>query len=63
LTVQADISHQDVILMDETDPMSSPMKAKGIGELDICGVAAVVTNAICHAIGVRFGITRLRWTS
>jgi CO/xanthine dehydrogenase Mo-binding subunit len=32
--------------MDETDPMSSPMKAKGIGELGICGVAAAVANAI-----------------
>jgi xanthine dehydrogenase YagR molybdenum-binding subunit len=35
--VQADIPHQDVILLDETDPMSSPMKAKGIGELGIWG--------------------------
>jgi xanthine dehydrogenase YagR molybdenum-binding subunit len=51
--VHADIPHQDVILMDETDPMSSPMKAKGIGELGICGVAAAVANAIYNATGVR----------
>jgi xanthine dehydrogenase YagR molybdenum-binding subunit len=51
--VHADIPHQDVILLDETDPMSSPMKAKGIGELGICGVAAAVANAIYNATGVR----------
>ncbi len=39
--------------MDETDPMSSPMKAKGIGELGICGVAAAVANAVYNATGVR----------
>ena len=51
--VHADIPHQEVILLDETDPMSSPMKAKGIGELGICGVAAAVANAIYNATGVR----------
>ena len=51
--VHADIPHQDVILLDETDAMSSPMKAKGIGELGICGVAAAVANAIYNATGVR----------
>ena len=35
--VHADIPHQEVIFLDETDPMSSPMKAKGVGELGICG--------------------------
>jgi xanthine dehydrogenase molybdopterin-binding subunit B len=33
--VHADIPHQEVIFLDETDPMSSPMKAKGVGELGI----------------------------
>ena len=51
--VHADIPHQDVIFLDETDPMSSPMKAKGVGELGICGVAAAVANAIYNATGVR----------
>jgi xanthine dehydrogenase YagR molybdenum-binding subunit len=51
--VHADIPHQDVIFLDEADPMSSPMKAKGIGELGICGVAAAVANAIYNATGVR----------
>jgi xanthine dehydrogenase YagR molybdenum-binding subunit len=35
--VHADIPHQDMIFLDETDPMSSPMKAKGVAELGICG--------------------------
>ena len=51
--VHADLPHQEVIFLDETDPMSSPMKAKGVGELGICGVAAAIANAIHHATGVR----------
>lgn len=51
--VHADIPHQDVIFLDEVDPISSPMKAKGVGELGICGVAAAVANAAYHATGVR----------
>ena len=51
--VHADIPHQEVIFLDETDPVANPMKAKGIGELGICGVAAAVANAIYNATGVR----------
>ncbi|MEH2539719.1 MULTISPECIES: aldehyde oxidoreductase molybdenum-binding subunit PaoC [unclassified Bradyrhizobium] len=51
--VHADIPHQDMIFLDETDPMSSPMKAKGVAELGICGVAAAVANAVYNATGVR----------
>jgi xanthine dehydrogenase YagR molybdenum-binding subunit len=51
--VHADIPHQEVIFLDETDPISSPMKAKGVGELGICGVAAAVANAVYNATGVR----------
>ena len=51
--VHADIPHLDVIFLDETDPISSPMKAKGVGELGICGVAAAVANAVYNATGVR----------
>jgi xanthine dehydrogenase YagR molybdenum-binding subunit len=51
--VHADIPHQEVVFLDETDPVSSPMKAKGVGELGICGVAAAVANAIYNATGVR----------
>lgn len=51
--VHADIPHQDVIFLDETDPMSSPMKAKGVGELGICGVGGAIANAIYNATGAR----------
>ena len=51
--VHADIPHQEVIFVDEPDPMSSPMKAKGIGELGLCGVGAALANAITNATGVR----------
>nr|WP_306770178.1 molybdopterin cofactor-binding domain-containing protein [Mycobacterium sp. KBS0706] len=51
--VHADIPHQDMIFLDEVDPYSSPMKAKGVAELGICGVAAAVANAVHNATGVR----------
>jgi xanthine dehydrogenase YagR molybdenum-binding subunit len=51
--VHADIPHQEVIFLHETDPVSSPMKAKGVGELGICGVSAAVANAIYNATGAR----------
>ncbi|MGO7733132.1 xanthine dehydrogenase family protein molybdopterin-binding subunit [Rhizobium leguminosarum] len=53
VAVHADIPHQEVVFMDETDPMSSPMKAKGVGELGLCGVSAAIANAIYNATGVR----------
>jgi len=51
--VHADIPHQEVIFLDEADAVSSPMKAKGIGELGLCGVGAAVANAVYNATGVR----------
>ncbi len=51
--VHADIPHQDVIFLDEVDPISSPMKAKGVGELGICGVIAAIANAVYNATGIR----------
>ena len=51
--VHADIPHQEVVFLDKADPTSSPMKAKGVGELGICGVGAAVANAIYNATGVR----------
>jgi xanthine dehydrogenase YagR molybdenum-binding subunit len=51
--VHADIPHQEVIFLDEPDPLSSPMKAMGVGELGICGAGAAVANAIYNATGVR----------
>ncbi|CCW18340.1 Periplasmic aromatic aldehyde oxidoreductase,molybdenum binding subunit YagR [Sphingobium indicum BiD32] len=51
--VHADIPHQEVIFLEEVDPTVSPMKAKGIGELGLCGVGAAVANAVYNATGVR----------
>ena len=51
--VHADIPHQEVIFLDEADAASSPMKAKGVGELGLCGVSAAIANAIYNATGVR----------
>jgi xanthine dehydrogenase YagR molybdenum-binding subunit len=51
--VHADIPHQEVIFLDEVDAMSSPMKAKGVGELGLCGVSAAVANAVYNATGIR----------
>src|SRR5438045_209959 len=51
--VHADIPHQEVILVEDIDPTMSPMKAKGIGELGLCGVAAAIANAVYNATGVR----------
>ena len=53
VAVHADIPHQEVIFLDEVDPISSPMKTKGIGELGLCGVGAAIANAIYNATGVR----------
>lgn len=51
--VHGDIPHQDVIFLDHPDAASSPMKAKGIGEIGLCGVAAAIANAVYNATGVR----------
>ncbi len=49
----ADVPEVDVIIVPQLDAMSSPIKAKGVGELGICGAGAAVANAIYNATGVR----------
>jgi xanthine dehydrogenase YagR molybdenum-binding subunit len=51
--VHADIPHQKGIFLDELDPTISPLKAKGVGELGITGVAPAIANAVYNAMGVR----------
>ena len=51
--VHADVPHQEVVFLDELDAKSSPMKAKGVGELGICGAGAAIANAVYNACGVR----------
>jgi xanthine dehydrogenase YagR molybdenum-binding subunit len=53
LPVHADIPHQQVIFLDEVDATMSPVKAKGVGELGISGVAPAIANAVYNATGVR----------
>lgn len=51
--VHADIPEQEVVFLDEPDTMASPLAAKGIAELGLCGAAAAVANAVYNATGVR----------
>ncbi|MBN9414129.1 xanthine dehydrogenase [bacterium SCN 62-11] len=51
--VHADIPHTEVVILEELDDKSSPLKAKGVGELGICGIGAAVGNAIYNATGIR----------
>jgi len=51
--VHADIPHQEAVFLDTLDPIISPMKAKGVGELGICGPGAAIANAMYNASGVR----------
>jgi xanthine dehydrogenase YagR molybdenum-binding subunit len=51
--VHADVPVIDAVFLPELDPDSNPLKAKGIGELGICGAGAAVANAVYNATGVR----------
>jgi xanthine dehydrogenase YagR molybdenum-binding subunit len=49
----ADIPAIEIVFLPELDDKASPLKAKGLGELGICGVGAAVANAVYNACGVR----------
>ena len=51
--VHMDIPHQEVFFLEGEDPLASPTKGSGVGELGICGVSAAIGNAIYNATGVR----------
>lgn len=51
--VHADVPALEVILLEERDPAASPLQAKGVGELGICGAAGAIANAVYNACGVR----------
>jgi xanthine dehydrogenase YagR molybdenum-binding subunit len=40
-------------MVEERDGVASPIQAKGIGELGMCGGAAAIANAIYNACGAR----------
>ncbi len=53
VAVHADIPDQQVIFLDTLDGVATPLKAKGVGELGLCGAAPAVANAMYNATGIR----------
>ncbi|HEY6882055.1 MAG TPA: molybdopterin cofactor-binding domain-containing protein, partial [Polyangiales bacterium] len=53
IPVQADVHDLEVLFVDETDDIVSPLGVKGVGEIGIVGVAAAISNAVFHATGKR----------
>lgn len=51
--VNRDVPDLEVIMVEERDPAASPIQAKGVGELGICGGAGAIANAIYNACGAR----------
>ncbi|MBU1605838.1 MAG: molybdopterin-dependent oxidoreductase, partial [Alphaproteobacteria bacterium] len=51
--VNRDVPDLEVIMVEERDPAASPIQAKGVGELGMCGGAAAIGNAIYNACGAR----------
>lgn len=51
--VNRDVGEVEVLMVEERDPVASPIQAKGIGELGMCGGAAAIANAIYNACGAR----------
>lgn len=48
-----DVPDLEVIMVEERDPVGSPIQAKGVGELGMCGGAGAICNAIYNACGAR----------
>ena len=53
IPVNADVQGIEVIFVDEPDDKTSPVGAKGLGEIGIVGTPAAIANAVFHATGVR----------
>lgn len=53
LPVNADIPHVQTIFIDEPDPTSEALNARGFGETPGTGMTAAIGNAIYHATGRR----------
>ena len=51
--VNRDVPDLEVIMVEERDPVGSPIQAKGVGELGMCGGAGAIGNAIYNACGAR----------
>ncbi|MBC7750573.1 MAG: xanthine dehydrogenase family protein molybdopterin-binding subunit [Candidatus Saccharibacteria bacterium] len=53
IPTNADVPDIEVILLPETDRLTNPLHAKGIGELGIAGAGAAIANAVYNATGIR----------
>ncbi len=51
--VHADVPHLEAHFINEVDATMSPLKAKGVGELGLTGVAPAIANAVYNATGMR----------
>ncbi|MCX9147447.1 xanthine dehydrogenase family protein molybdopterin-binding subunit [Erythrobacter sp. WG] len=51
--VHRDVPALEVLLLEERDAAASPIQAKGVGELGLCGGAGAIANAIYDACGAR----------
>ncbi len=51
--VNRDVPDLEVLLLEERDAAASPIQAKGVGELGLCGGAGAIANAIYDACGAR----------
>lgn len=49
----ADIPELDILFVGDFDEETSPLGAKGLGELTATGVAPAIANAVYHATGTR----------
>src|SRR5262245_16721030 len=53
MTVNADAPPIDVHFLDYPDKEINELGARGIGEIGLAGIAAAITEAVHHAVGVR----------
>ncbi len=51
--VHRDVPDLEVLMIEERDAVASPIQAKGVGELGMCGGAGAIANAIYNACGSR----------
>lgn len=51
--VHRDVPDLEVFILEERDAAASPIQAKGVGELGLCGGAGAIANAIYNACGAR----------
>jgi xanthine dehydrogenase YagR molybdenum-binding subunit len=54
--VNADVEDVEVIFVEERDEPVNPLRANGLGEIGVVGVAAAVANAGFHATGRRIRV-------